>query len=849
MKLVKLEFAAFGPFKNNQTIDFENINNAGIFLISGKTGCGKSTIFDAICYALFGEVTSKDKPNKGLKSDHADKSEICEIKLIFEVGETQYTVKRIPAQIGLKKNKEEKQIVAEAELEYGSVVLNKITEVNNKIKELFQMDVHQFRQIVMLPQGKFKELLFSNSENKAKILKQIYQINDVEDFVKKLKHEYDKHKKIDDELRIKIDSEKEKLDIKNVLDETIDTISEELYNKSIEFEKERKNIGKLTLEKETLIRQIISGKENNKNIEKLTNVKEKLRNLVVFKPTIESYKIKIKAKESAKVVANKEQQFIEKEKDLQFTNKELARISKLIEEESKNLKDLGEIKDLKEFHENLATYKNYRQEVNLLIENNSKVKNNQHIFKSEKTKLEKSKKELDIQQSILHDIKVKYSSSIAGILAKVIKEGEACPVCGSLTHPNLATAKYEDISKERIEDEADKLKTYENAYNEMGKTIVKISTSIEGFIKDNKRIERKSNYKYDSYVDNQKSINEEIFNLEKTIANEKINKQKRKSINENLIKYDTQKKSEIKSIDTLTEKVKDYKKELDVLVKASFKSYEEYEDALSVDDESLSVKVSQYSNDKTESDAVMNSYKEYENMKVAQVDILEEKQLNIERNIADKENKYNEEKDNLKSKKEHFDELSKLLKLKKENEEPYNKVSFLYKLATGKLPGSKLTFENFVLAHYFEEIIAIANVKLKDMTSSRYQLQINQESSGNAKQGLDLLIFDNHTSKSRDVKTISGGESFKVSLALALALSESAQLKSSGLELNNLFIDEGFGTLDPESLDQTVEVLMELKNDGKLVGIISHVDLLKENIDTQIQIDTSNKGSSLKVVQ
>ncbi len=160
-----------------------------------------------------------------------------------------------------------------------------------------------------------------------------------------------------------------------------------------------------------------------------------------------------------------------------------------------------------------------------------------------------------------------------------------------------------------------------------------------------------------------------------------------------------------------------------------------------------------------------------------------------------------------------------------------------------------MTFENFVLAHYFEEIIAIANVKLKDMTSSRYQLQINQESSGNAKQGLDLLIFDNHTSKSRDVKTISGGESFKVSLALALALSESAQLKSSGLELNNLFIDEGFGTLDPESLDQTVEVLMELKNDGKLVGIISHVDLLKENIDTQIQIDTSNKGSSLKVVQ
>ena len=179
-------------------------------------------------------------------------------------------------------------------------------------------------------------------------------------------------------------------------------------------------------------------------------------------------------------------------------------------------------------------------------------------------------------------------------------------------------------------------------------------------------------------------------------------------------------------------------------------------------------------------------------------------------------------------------------------EEEYKVVGELANLANGK-KSPYITFERFVLASYFQEIIDAANLRLSKMTGERFILRRKEDKSkGNSQQGLELEVFDNYTGKSRHVKTLSGGESFKASLSLALGLSDVVQANAGGISLETMFIDEGFGTLDSESLDNAINSLLELQRGGRLVGIISHVPELRERIESQLEIIASQEGSTTK---
>jgi DNA repair protein SbcC/Rad50 len=160
-----------------------------------------------------------------------------------------------------------------------------------------------------------------------------------------------------------------------------------------------------------------------------------------------------------------------------------------------------------------------------------------------------------------------------------------------------------------------------------------------------------------------------------------------------------------------------------------------------------------------------------------------------------------------------------------------------------------MTFERFVLAAFLDEILLVANERLRKMTSGRYQLlRKTDRSKGNVQSGLEILVFDQYTGQQRHVKTLSGGESFKASLALALGLSEVVQQYAGGVSLETMFIDEGFGTLDPESLDQAIESLMDIQQSGRLVGIISHVPELKERIDARLEVIATKEGSRTEFI-
>ena len=174
----------------------------------------------------------------------------------------------------------------------------------------------------------------------------------------------------------------------------------------------------------------------------------------------------------------------------------------------------------------------------------------------------------------------------------------------------------------------------------------------------------------------------------------------------------------------------------------------------------------------------------------------------------------------------------------------------LYKTASGTLAGKKrIAFEQYVQATYFDSVILEANKRLQKMTNGRFLLFRKEEAEKlSDKFGLELDVFDYYTGRKRDVKSLSGGESFKASLALALGLSDVIQSYSGGIVVDTLFIDEGFGSLDAESREQAIETLLQLSSNNKLIGIISHISELKEMIEQKIIITKTQNGSEVEMV-
>jgi exonuclease SbcC len=189
--------------------------------------------------------------------------------------------------------------------------------------------------------------------------------------------------------------------------------------------------------------------------------------------------------------------------------------------------------------------------------------------------------------------------------------------------------------------------------------------------------------------------------------------------------------------------------------------------------------------------------------------------------------------------------------LRKETAREEQKLETIKLIAeTGKgINPQKMTFETYVQTAFFDQILHAANIHLDQMTSGQFRLERKVETAkGNAKSGLELLVFDAYTGQSRRVQNLSGGEGFKASLSLALGLAEVVQQLSGGVSLETMLIDEGFGTLDAESLDQAIELLMSLQATGRLVGVISHVQELKDRVDARIEVKKSRSGSTIQLI-
>lgn len=913
MRPLKLTVSAFGPYAGKTYIDMEKLGDKGLYLITGDTGAGKTTVFDAITYALYGETSGDNRKPDMLRSKYADKDTPTFVELDFEYRGKTYKIKRNPKyERASKRGTGTTTESAKAELTYpdGRVITKDVTDA---VRDIIGIDRNQFIQIAMIAQGDFLKLLLATTEERKEIFRRIFKTDNYEKLQDRLfqeksslSSEYDSLVKMrnsdikgalcdsdnvdtidlgkakegnltvedtlnlieriisrDTELKSKsensikdISDNIEKINIQLKEAETIENLKRELYlteknfeNSKEDFEilsnqyeiasKKRENTPKLEASK-AIIEQKLEKYDNVEKVESLIKDDEK---------NLENNEIKLK-KYNEKLDNTKN--LIEKyKKDLETVKDCEVKMAEIKKEGSENKTKRDDIKILKN---NILEYENLCLEL-------SKAQD-EYIKSSEKSKILKEKYEI-MNRAFLDEQ--------AGILAISLEEGKKCPVCGSTHHPQPAilkenAPKEEDVKKAKNEmekaekNESDKSRIAGEKGVETSKKksdIIDISRklSINCDFEEIKNISEKMLYDVtkklkelkDEYTKEQQNQNLKI-KIEELIPNlendrdfinneikeiEKIISSLERGIKENISKLLEMKKelSEFSSKSEAEKQIEIYKNEIDS-INREFLSSEKKLNESRTNIDTLSGKIQSYKKQLENSKDIDTEKLNYEKMKLESQKIEFSKQsdeafsrLTINKRIVNNINNYSE----------------KLNKLEKK----LSWVKALSDTANGTITGKeKVKLETFIQMTYFDRIVSRANLRFLKMTGNQYELVRKKTAENNRVQtGLDLDIIDHYNGTERSVRTLSGGESFKASLSLALGLSDEIQ-SSSAVKLDTMFVDEGFGSLDEESLNQAVQVLAGLSEGNRLVGIISHISELKDKIDRQIVVKKDKTGGS-----
>ena len=915
MRPLKLTISAFGSYADKTEIDFEKLGKSGLYLITGDTGAGKTTIFDAITYALYGEASgdNRDDP-KMFRSQAASPSTPTEVSLEFEYSGKIYTVKRNPEYERPKaKGDGMTKQTAKAELICpDKSVLSKPKEINQKINDILGIDRSQFAQIAMIAQGEFRKLLFADTNERQKIFQKLFHTDNYAVLQEKLKY---KKKEIEDENKAIQASIKQyisgiksndyyKMDVDEAkngqmpVGEIIELLDKLIKSDNVKYDE----VTAIQKEVETKITDINSllqkAEEYHKHQqalqdntsrlsqeqEKLSALQMELENAKSREPEIDELTKKINVLESQlpkyDELSRKQKIISELDKRIEKYVQQLTQCGKLEEDLKKEISALkSELESLKNCDVKKEKLESEKKERNDNITKVSKLEKDVSDFSISERNLEEAQRDYIQKRSVkeskreiyVHHERA-YLDAQAGILAENLHEGQPCPVCGSLSHPCLAVKPENVPDKQELNklkadmEKADSLAvTASNkaeklnaSLNEKRKTISANAEEIFGEIDFDKIPELLSEKKLlckeklseietelkeiENNIQRKNKIEKQIPDKEKelsAIADKKADLKSRQSADE------ATRNSEKKRVSELSEELSKF---------ASKLSAEKEIKRLSDIKKDISEKIKRAENNVIDCKNKISGYdsaiKENEkNLKdKVEIDIETEKQHKIE--LEKQKTEYSSQKEKISIRKNANENILKNISEQTENsltaEKKLQCIKPLSDTANGGILGkAKLSLETFIQQTYFDRILERANKRLLMMSDNQYEMKRRREARDNqSKSGLDIDVIDHHTNSERNVKTLSGGEAFKASLSLALGLSDEIQASAGGICLDTMFIDEGFGSLDEESLHQAMKALSTLSQNNKLIGIISHVSELKNQIDKQIIVKKDKDGSS-----
>lgn len=855
MRLKKLILQAFGPFKDKVVIDFEDKKiDKGLLLISGDTGAGKTTIFDAVCYALYGQTSSETRTANSLRSDWASPDVDTFVSLEFYYKNKLYSVKRTPEYIRRKKNGEgETKQAPTAEINLDGRIITKLNDVTKEIESLIGLDYKQFRQVSMLSQGEFTKFLLASSEEKTTIFRKIFGTEFYDLLQTKLKSNMLVKRDEIEKIKDKIDTEKKNLEpIINVFglnnDETISILNNKIKedNDNVLLTKAKRD--KINEEKTKLSIELTNLNKLNKDILTYQKARDELDRLLLsninIKEEKEKYEYNIKVANSitnvleaidkdSKSLEDKKVKEIQNRKNLEVKQVEYKeRIEKFnnLENYSKDVDKLNnEINDL------INKNKDYDSYLNKIVELN-KVEQEYKVLCSS----------YDSQNSLYESMKRKYYLNISVEIADTLIPGEECPVCGSKEHPKKAVAIECEYTKEDLEKAEKQLKAIDG-----------LRKTNEATIEQIRKVIKECNIPENVDVLLEKEKNKKLLELKKNekdnLDNEfkKISLEKQKLISD-IKSYEDNIKIYEEDIKLLEKNIKDYNILLDNLYKDNNTSYEDYlsKKIDKYDLSKLKLKIESFDITKKDLESIINLLEQdVKGKEVVDVSEKEKQLILINEEYKALDDMYTRLNAMLEKLKLSTSNIERFLDDNKKIQSEYDVVKVLSDTANGSLVGrQRITFENYVQSYFMQTVLIEANKRLIKMTDCRYELKRKEmETKLNVKTGLDFSIFDSYTGKERDVASLSGGEKFKASLALALGLSDAISNNRGGIKIDSLFIDEGFGSLDSESLNQAINILSDLSGNDKLVGVISHVSELMSRIDNKILVNKTNIGSVVNI--
>lgn len=924
MKPLKLTMSAFGSYAGKNVIDFTG-QQQGIFLITGDTGAGKTTIFDAITYALYNQTSGGERNGNMMRSQYAQPETETYVELEFLYRGQTYRVCRNPdykITKTLKNGKIREQKVphsVELTLPDGTVFPEKKNATDAKIIEILGLTADQFSQIVMIAQGDFLKLLYTKSDERKMIFSKLFRTDiywKIQENLRRKSMEMDERIQENDRAfeqeksRIILLPESEELP----LDELVERLRERLKDALKEQNLRRANV-------EELNKKITKYEEINKLFVSLEKIRQTGKELEARQAESKERRQQIENALKADKVLVAEQQNLRQQQEVEQSAQAIAKMTETLandqemfetlktqqqEAEAKQKREAADIqKKMLALEQSFPSYealqnaRSEEQQAKKVWEDLGKT--SEESFHKKKAGIAALKEQQKQQEQIVEQTKKNWEQTSlsasesakhyehmyeaflkeqAGILAENLSAGCPCPVCGSTVHPDPAKLSDHAVTELEVE-QAKKTRAaaeekrdlayaaFEAEKTEKQKLAQAVEKEEADFVLAQTIAKQQRKEAEQNYVSLQKiaeQIREKLVYpslaeakkqyaaMQKALeAAEQEIERKRQKVSELAETMNTLKGQKLaeeenqKTAKKLAAKTeKEYAK---LLEKSGFVSEETYHLAI----------LPERSRSKLEREE-----KEYESQCLRQ----QSEQKLLEKQVSGKTyTDTTELNEQLKAEKQALKEAEKTymelhtayendrsvlqncavyLEKGKKLESEDQVIKSLSKTANGRLSGSaKIDFETYIQRQYFKQIIHEANKRLLTMSNHQFILKLKEEANTGRKtnEGLDLSVYSLVTDSERDVKTLSGGESFLAALAMALGLSDIVERSAGAIHPDMMFIDEGFGSLDAQSRQQAIEVLAELAGDSHMVGIISHVTELKEQIDRKLVVNRTDNGS------
>ena len=949
MKPIKLILSAFGSYGGSQQeMDFTRASD-GLFLISGDTGAGKTTVFDAIVFALYGKTSGGERSGNMMRSHFAEPSQETFAEFTFIYDGKKYTVHRSPQYVieKTKKNGEKKQqeLPEKVWLEYPDGTRNegRLKEVNAEIEQLIGLDFNQFTQIAMIAQGDFMKLLRAKTEDKKKIFSKLFHTQIcfvMEEKLKKMRFDLEKDLNENESLcrqalsQISLVEEYESgektlassLSLRS--EEILDAISlqvKEAKEKEQKSRREKESGSQMLTKAEQLktefvqaaqtkdkaqqalketVLQFEEAKRKRENLEEAVHKARKTwdeesrdlqERVAILKNSLEKYKECDEWKLRKETSERKIKEFSEVQQrlksDIQELENELAVLS-------------GQLESQKDCEKKLLEATMRKESCNTEYEQAVKVKEQMQKLSLYRMQREKLQKEtLEAKQSYENarfasdQAQSRMLLGFAGVLAQDLEEGQSCPVCGATHHPEKAKLSEEVPSQAEVDEKKTMADAAEKAFYEISQKAAEVCSAydnmlhliqqqMEGRITERLQGSReeeqlqeavsayetlckqKKNSAIMEEKKAQKTVEEYLACTERKASAERLSAEKNAKLQEIFVQRSEEEK-ELAVIQTSYEKTRE-----GLVFESRMEAEQEMtrlEQKLTGMEQALNLASEQEQHWREEVSRTEGILLEQKAAEAEALKHYEKQQKKVEKQFGSSEEpvvkeaigRLRKETENLEENLNRYirqhticmtvkDTMEQLLKKRAILYGRLAPVEKLHMTISGRQTGkSKMDFETYVQRRYLEQILREANHRFLEMSGGQFLLQLKdaQQVGQKSHEGLDFMVFSTVTRTSRDIATLSGGESFMAALCLALGLADVVKRAAGSIHLDMMFVDEGFGSLDEHSRQQAVKMLVELtekENGGRMIGLISHVAELKQQIGHILYVTKTESGSRIR---